>query len=418
MAARFERVECPAFGARRTQRARDSHADQAPITYGRGIGCNVFDVDGNRYVDLVAGFGALSLGHAPAALNLTLTAQAEELGLALGDVYGSEPKLALCERLARLYPLPGARVMLGLSGADAVTAAMKTAVLASGKERLIAFTGGYHGLSHGPLSACGLHESFRTPFAGQLGNHVSFVDYPTSENALERVLAEVASILKEGGIGAILVEPVLGRGGCVVPPSAFLPALRALCDHHHALLICDEIWTGIGRSGEWLMSAAAGVVADLVCVGKGLGGGQPISACIGAGSAMANWGDHGGNAIHTATHFGSPLASACALATLNALETENLPARALTVGAHWRQELHTATLGRGALSVDGAGLMVGVGIDGGAARALTVMRQLLKRGFIVLTGGTRGDIMTLTPPLTIDPELLSPVYEGAIWRAK
>ena len=406
LAARLAAVESPAFDARRDARARQSGEEQAPIVYERGEGPNVVDVDGNVYVDLAAGFGALLLGHVPAGVAAALAAQERRMWLALGDVYAAEPKVALCERLAKAFPEPGARVMIGASGADAVTAALKTAVLATGRPGVLAFEGAYHGLSHGPLAACGLLPSFREPFADQLNAHVVFAPYPRDAAALAIALDAVDRALRGGAIGAVLVEPILGRGGCVVPPAGFLQGLRAACDRWGALLVCDEIWTGLGRSGAWLASVAEGVVPDLVCLGKGLGGGLPISACLGREGVMAAWGAHGGSTIHTATHFGAPLACAAALATLDALERDDLVRRSREVGDRWMARLRARLDGRGAVEVRGRGLMVGVELEGGAARALAVTRRLLQRGWIVLTGGAAGDVLTLTPPLDIDEGIL------------
>jgi len=408
LGARLAAVESPSVDARRRARTRDSGEDQSPIVYASGVGANVFDVDGNRFVDLAAGFGALLLGHRPAAVADAIDRQRERLWLALGDVYPSNAKVELCERLVALYPRPGARVLLGSSGADAVTAALKTAVLATGRPGIVAFGGAYHGLSYAPLAACGLRPGFREPFAGQLNAHVTFAPYPDAEQGagLGETMAVVERVLVRGDVGAVLVEPILGRGGCVVPPPAFLPALRAACDASGALLVCDEIWTGLGRSGAWLTSVADGVVPDVVCLGKGLGGGLPISACIGSERAMSYWGSHGGTTIHTATHFGAPLACAAALATLRALEAGELPRRAAEVGARWSARLDGAVAGKGARAIRGRGLMLGVALHGGPARALAVTSRLLARGWIVLTGGASGDTLTLTPPLDIDEALL------------
>jgi 4-aminobutyrate aminotransferase/(S)-3-amino-2-methylpropionate transaminase len=341
-----------------------------------------------------------------------VAAQQARLTLALGDVYAADVKAPLCEELARLFPEKGARVMLGLSGADAITAALKTAMLATGKPGVVAFHGGYHGLSYAPLAACGLAPSFRAPFEAQLGGFVSFAPYPEDDAGLDVSLEAVRSVLRRGACGAVLVEPILGRGGCVAPPAAFLPSLRSACDEAGALLVVDEIWTGLGRSGAWLASAAGGVVADVVCVGKALGGGLPISACIGREAVMRAWATRGGGAIHTATHFGSPLACAAALATLRELRTRRLPARAGSVGDRWRSRLASLE-GCGVREVRGAGLMVGVEVLGGAGRALAASRGLLARGYLVLTGGTDGDTLTLTPPLGIDEVLLT-AFVGAL----
>jgi 4-aminobutyrate aminotransferase/(S)-3-amino-2-methylpropionate transaminase len=406
MAGKLALFEAPAFEARRNARAQESGEPQLPIVYAEGTGAKVVDVDGNAYVDLVAGFGALLLGHCPPRVKDAIDRQSARLWLALGDVFASDAKAPLCDRLARLYPEAGARVMLGSSGADAVTAALKTAVLATGRAGVVAFEGAYHGLSHGPLAACGLRASFREPFAGQLNADVTFAPYPNDERSLGEAMAIVRSALAKGNVGAVLVEPVLGRGGCVVPPRRFLPLLRAACDEADALLVSDEIWTGLGRSGAWVASLDDGAIADIICLGKGLGGGLPISACIGSGGTMAAWARHGGATIHTATHFGAPMACAAAIATLDTLEDRRLPERAKDVGLRWTEELRKRCASVGVIEVRGRGLMVGLAVDGGARRALAAARRLLARGWIVLTGGIRGDVLTLTPPLDIDEALL------------
>ena len=403
MAARLAAVECPAFDARRQARADASGAEQTPIVYARGIGSNVFDVDGNRYVDLIAGFGALVLGHDPPTVTRALEAQSERLLLALGVVYASDVKLFACERIAKLFPEPGARVMLGLSGADAITAALKTAVLATGRPRVVAFEGAYHGLSHGPLAACGLNAAFREPFAAQIGSFVTFAPYPATEASLDASLSCVRDATKAGDVAAVLVEPILGRGGCVVPPDGFLGELRKICDDAGALLVADEIWTGMGRAGAMLASAAA--LPDVVCLGKGLGGGAPISACVGRASVMEAWGKHGGSAIHTATHFGSPPACAAAIAVVDALERGALAERAAKLGERLRVALSRT------LPARGKGLMVGVELESPAA-ALRVSRALLEQGWLALTGGASGNCLTLSPALTITEGQLDAFVEA------
>jgi 4-aminobutyrate aminotransferase / (S)-3-amino-2-methylpropionate transaminase / 5-aminovalerate transaminase len=397
------RLESPAFEARRDERARQSGLEQGPIVYARGQGANVLDVDGNRYVDLTAGFGALILGHGKSAATDAATLAMTNLSLALGDVYASEIKVRACEAIAGIFPEADARVMLGLSGADAVTCALKTALLRTGKPGIVAFEGSYHGLSHGPLAALGFAPSFREPFAPHLGVPVTFAPYPRTNADLDASLTPVRAALAKGDVGAILVEPILGRGGCVVPPVSFLPALRSLADEVDALLIADEIWSGMGRTGTMLACEYAGaVVPDVLCLGKGLGGGLPISACIGRGRVMEAWGGHGGTRLHTGTHFGSPPSCAAALATIEAIRSQGLLDRATTVGDAWRAELAAIPN----VEVSGRGLMVGVKLND-LSRALTAMRTLLERGFIVLTGGAQGNTLTLSPPLTIAPTLLT-----------
>jgi 4-aminobutyrate aminotransferase/(S)-3-amino-2-methylpropionate transaminase len=285
-------------------------------------------------VDLAAGFGALVLGHASPALLGALADQGPKLALALGDLYASDVKVRLLERLAALDPRPGARALLGQSGGDAVTAALKTARLATGRPGVVSFVGAYHGLGYGPLAALGLVPSWREAFADQLNAHVRFAPYPRDATSLDASLEAVRRALATGEIGAVLVEPVQGRGGVVVPPAGFLAELRALTHDEGALLVADEVWTGLGRGGALVTTFADGVLPDLVCLGKGLGGGLPISACIGPDDVMQAWvRERGHEVVHTATFHGAPLACAAALATLDAIEAGGLASRANELGA-------------------------------------------------------------------------------------
>jgi 4-aminobutyrate aminotransferase/(S)-3-amino-2-methylpropionate transaminase len=382
------------------------------IVYQTGVGSNVVDVDGNRYVDLAAGFGALLTGHGHPAVLRVLSIQAARLTQALGDLYPSDAKIALLERLSRLYPEPRARVIVGQSGADAVTAALKTAVLATGKPGVIAFHGAYHGLSYAPLAACGLRETYRSPFLAQLGDHVTFADYPADGAALANSLAQVQAALSRGDVGAVLVEPVLGRGGVVVPPTGFLVELAALTRKSGALLVADEIWTGLGRAGAMLRSVADGVVPDVVCLGKGLGGGLPLSACIGSEAVMSAW-QRDDEVVHTSTFAGAPLACATAIATLDVISREKLVTRSEDVGARFLAALREALAGangsgvRGVRAVRGAGMMIGVDLGERPGAATALMQGLLRQGYIVSTGGGAREILVLTPPLTIAEPLLT-----------
>jgi 4-aminobutyrate aminotransferase/(S)-3-amino-2-methylpropionate transaminase len=392
------------MGPRRTPEISPGiQADVPPgsVVYATAAGSNVVDVDGNRYVDLCAGFGAQLLGHRHPYVQRVLELQVARLWQALGDVYPGDAKIALSERLAKLHPSGKGRVILGLSGADAVSAALKTAVLHTGKSGVLAFGASYHGLSHGPLAACGLRGSYRLPFADQLNPHVTFLPYPEDEQSAARILEQARAELRRGVVGAVLVEPILGRGGCIVPPPAFLPALLRLGREHGAVGIADEIWTALGRSGSLLVSAAA--APDLICLGKGLGGGLPISACLGSAEVMAAW-SRDAEVVHTSTFAGAPLTCATALATLDVLSRERLPERAASVGARFLDRLRSALPAR--FAVRGQGLMVGVDTGGGLGGAQRVQRALLERGYIVSSGGGGREVLILTPPLTIAEALL------------
>lgn len=405
LSAQLAELECPAFAHRRKARAG---ADQSnpPIVLARGQGSLVVDVDDNRYVDLAAGFGAVLLGHDHPAISHSISQQSQRLVQGLGDVYASDAKVKLLGALAALHPAREAQTLLGQSGGDAVTAALKTATLATGKRAFIAFDGAYHGLGYGPLPACGYRGSFREPFAAQLSDHVHFAPYPGVRHAsVDASLSFVRDLLSSYDVAAVLIEPILGRGGCVVPPPGFLSELTALSHEHDALVIADEIWTGLGRAGALVRSRADGADADILCFGKGLGGGLPISACVGSAAAMDGW-RRGGEVVHTSTHAGAPLACAAALATLGALHSERLVDRAVAVGNRVRAQLaeRIGSVHRAA-RVRGAGLMIGIELAN-ATEAQRVIAGALQRGYLVISGGVHGDTLTLTPPLTIDEQLL------------
>lgn len=370
------------------------------LVYARGLGCNVWDVDGNRYVDLCGGFGALLLGHGHPGVEHAVRKQLGSLSLALGDLADSDTKLRLLSELERRFRLDEPQAILGLSGADAVTAAIKTAVLATGRAGVLAFHGSYHGLSYAPLAAIGLRESYLRPFAGQLGDHVTRLPYPDSEAAL----GELETALRNREVGAVLLEPVLGRGGVRPLSKPTLERIGAATRNAGALLIADEIWTGLGRSGELSWTLAAGVVPDLLCLGKGLGGGLPISACLGSSRLMSHWA-RSAEVVHTSTHSGNPLGCAAALATLSVLDDEHLVERSRTLGDAFRERLAQG-LAEFPVEVRGAGLMIGVELRGRPGSAARVMDALLDRGYIVSTGGGERDTVVLTPPLVVNPALL------------
>ncbi len=391
-------VECPGLTARRRRREEITGASHDPIVWVHAKGANVVDADGNRYVDLTGGFGVALLGHGHRDVVEAVQRQAGRLLHALGDVYPSAAKIGLEARIAATVPWP-ARVILGLSGADAVEAALKTARLATGRPGVLAFEGGYHGLSYGALAECGYKSAFREPFAGQLNPNVRFAPYPSTAD-LDRALEAARAALADGVVGAVLIEPILGRGGVEPAAEGALASLGAMAKERGALLIVDEIYTGLGRTGPWLRSIATGCEPDVVVIGKALGGGVPVSAAVVREEAARAWGASVGEAIHTSTFLGNPLSCAAALASLEVL------ARPETTAMIGRCAVALERSLRAALSRDGAGvrrltfagMLVGITLDGGLRRALSVCRRMLERGYVVLTGGVDGDVLTLTPP--------------------
>jgi len=373
-------------------------APAPPIFWERAAGANVWDVDGNRFVDLGAGFGVANVGHAHPRVVAAIRSQSERLLHAMGDVHPPDVKVALLERLAGLFPGgEPARATLASSGSDAVEIALETALLATGKPGVVAFQGAYHGVSLGALDATEL-GAFRAPFAARLPGATVFARFGDAEDAARA--ARSAHV----PVGAVLVEPIQGRGGERVPPAGFLAALRALCDREGWLLIADEIYTGFGRTGRWFACEHEGVVPDLLCVGKGLASGMPISACVGRAAVMDAWPASTGEALRTQTFLGHPPGCAAALASIAVLEEEKLVERSAALGAFALDRLGRRVGGRAA--VRGRGLLLGIECrDGEHARRASA--RALGAGVIAIQSGARGEVIAITPPLSIEEDLLA-----------
>ncbi len=391
---------------RRKRREEQTGANHDPIVWVEARGANVVDADGNRYVDLTSGFGVAFVGHRHPEVVEAVKRQADRLLHALGDLHPSDVKIELLERLCALAPWPRARAMLSLSGADAVTAALKTAVMATGKTGVIAFEGSYHGLTYGPLAVSGYADRFRAPFQAQLQPDVLFAPWPARDADVDAAAQTLPADWSH--IGAVIVEPIQGRAGVRLPPPGFLGALKRQCEKNGALLIVDEIFTGVGRCGAWWRSVEDGVVPDVICVGKALGGGLPVSACIASEDVMSAWGAPDREAIHTGTFYGDPLGSATALATIDLIERERLVQAAGEHGDAFAAALRGSSL-PGVSEIRHAGLMLGLQLEA-PKRALVVTRSLLERGYLVLPAGTNADVIQLTPPVSVS----GPQLEGFV----
>ena len=390
LARRLRRVESPNI----TYLAPDF-----PVFWEEAKGCLVTDVDGNRFLDVTAAFGVASVGHSHPRVVAAVRAQAEKLLHGMGDVHPSEVKVRLCERVAELVPLPHPQVILGQNGGDAVEAALKTAMLATGRPGVLAFEGGYHGLTYGALDVTA-RADFRTPFQPQLGGFTRHLPYGCP---LEHVRAH----LTDHTPGAVLAEPIQGRGGIVVPPPGWLRGLREVCSETNTLLILDEIFTGWGRTGDWFACDHEGVIPDILCVGKAMGGGLPISACVASTDLMASWGESTGEALHTSTFLGNPVACAAALAALDVLEEEDLPGRALQRGAVFAGGLHAlqSEFPEQIAGVRGRGLMLGLEFVS-PSLALPLVPVALRAGLILLPAGD-GRVLEFVPPLVIEEEQIA-----------
>ena len=292
-----------------------------PIALARGEGSWVWDVDGARYLDLLAGIAVTSLGHAHPAVVEAVSRQVGTLAHT-SNLAMHEPGVALAERLAAMVPAP-ARVFLCQDGATANEAALKIARKrgnATGRDQIVSTVGGFHGRSAGSLAVTGT-PSKREPFEPLPGG-VVFVEYGDVEALTAAIGPRTA---------AVILEPVQGESGVIVPPAGYLAAARAACDAHGALLIADEVQSGLGRAGSWLMSVDQGVIPDVITLAKGIAAGLPLGAVIATGEAL----DVLVPGDHATTFGGNPVSCAAALAVIGVIESEGLLEHVTKVGEHW-----------------------------------------------------------------------------------
>lgn len=363
--------------------------NDAPL-WAEALGANVLDVEGNRYLDLTSGFGVALIGHRHPAVVAAIKRQAGRLIHGLGDAQGHPLRIELAAALARIAPLAQARVGFAISGADAVELAVKTALLATGRSRILAFQPSYHGLTLGAL-ALSSRRHFRAGFESHLHRRVKRLPYGCPA-------PRVAGELEDRGYAALVVEPVVGREGVLLPPSGWLAELGSLCRRHGTLMVADEVLTGGGRTGHWFAVNREAVEPDLVCCGKALGGGLPLAAVIGRAEVMAAW-DAPGEARHTATFVAHPLACAASLATLRVIADERLIDRAGHIGARFYGVLsHWPSRFEGVRAVHGRGALWGIEW-GSKALAAAFAERLTRRGVLLLRGGSTGRVTQLLPPL-------------------
>ncbi len=381
-------------------------ADDFPVFWDAASGATVADADGNEYIDCTAAFGVANVGHCNPRVAEAISQQARRLMHGMGDVHPTELRVRLFERLAGILPAQLEKSFLATTGSEAIEAALKTAILATGKTRFAAYRGAYHGLSFGALAVGGI-ERFRRPFERVLIGEPLLLDYPRDGAISGDAAAENARELlaRHDDLAALLIEPIQGRAGCVVPPSGYLSALRDVCDDLRIVMIVDEIFTGFGRTGNWFTIEREGVVPDIVCIGKAMASGLPMSATVGRAAVMDAWPPSTGEALHTSTYLGSPLGCAAALATIDELEQNALPARAAMLGDRLGEKLQTLRAYDSVRDVRGRGLLWGVALAD-AATANAVVKRSLARGVILLQSGTDGDAISISPPLVIEESQL------------
>jgi acetylornithine/N-succinyldiaminopimelate aminotransferase len=345
----------------------------------RGEGCYVWDEDGRRYLDLLGGLAVNVLGHGHPALVAAVTEQLRTLGQ-VSNFFATPLQVALAERLLEISCADGGRVFFANSGTEALEAAFKMA-RRTGRSAIVAATGGFHGRTMGSLALTG-KPAIREPFAPLPGGvvHVPYADVDALAAAVD---ADTA---------AVVLEPIQGEAGVRVPPAGYLRAARQITSRHGALLVLDEVQTGIGRTGEWFAFQHDGVRPDVVTVAKGLGGGFPIGACLGFGRAA----DLLGPGSHGSTFGGNPVAAAAGLAVLETVERDGLLDNVNKVGDQLRRGVES--LGDPLVAgVRGRGLLLAIELT--TPVATQAAAAALDAGFIV--NAVSSDALRLAPPLVL-----------------
>jgi len=375
-------------------------ANDFPVFWESARDALVSDVDGNRYLDFTSAFGVATTGHANPAVVRAIAEQAQLLPHGMGDVHPSAGKVRLLARLTDLAPLEQPKAFLCSTGAESVEYALKTALLATDSPSVLSFAGSYHGLSYGALEVSGIRK-FRDPWRKQLREATRFVRFPDPREpkSSERVLDAVSKTLRKNrDVGAVIVEPIQGRAGVVVPPEGFLTGLRSLCTAHDALLILDEIYTGFGRTGTMFACEREQVQPDIICLGKALGGGFPISAAIARGEVADAWPRSAGEALHTSTFLGNPMGCAAALANLAEIARLDVPRLAREREGAIAERLHDLQrFTTHIVDVRGRGLLWALEFKEPALANACVLRSLA-RGLLLLQSGLRGESITIAPP--------------------
>jgi 4-aminobutyrate aminotransferase len=388
-------------------------------TWSRGDGHRLYDSAGKAYLDFVCGIATTILGHRHPQVSAAIHAQTDRLVHVSNGLGFIEPVARLAQVLAQRMPAGLDSVFLSNSGTEAVEGALKLARRATGRQAIVCFSGAFHGRTFGSLSVTTSNPNFQAGH-GPLLPAVHVVPFPSAyrdfagdeEAATDASLAALDRLLTEEAaptdVAAVLIEPVLGEGGFVPAPVEFLRRLRALCDEHGILLICDEIQSGYGRTGRMWAFEHAGIVPDVVCLAKAMANGLPLGAVVARRELHERW----GLGAHGSTFGGNPVCCAAAVAVLETIEREGLVANAAARGDELRAGLQKlADRDERIGDVRGPGMMIGVEFvkdrstrepDGDLGNA--VIARCADAGLLLITCGVAHNIVRWIPPLDVTSE--------------
>jgi 4-aminobutyrate aminotransferase len=422
--------EAPKWRERDKKSVSRAYARYTDLVVKDGQGSFIIDVDGNRYLDFGCGIAVTSLGHRHPDVVKAVHAQVDSYWHT--SIVTEHVRLTeAAEKVASICPAPLDTVFFANSGAEVVEGALKLARMVTGRQGIISFTGAFHGRTFGALSVTTSIAKYRERYFPLLPG-VYHTPYPYCFRECEHAAGEPCPIalgheierlfrhvVPAGEVAAILVEPIQGEGGYIVPPAGFLATLRRICDRHGILLIFDEVQSGVGRTGRWLASEHDEVVPDVVILAKALGNGLPIGAIVASADVMAAWpaGSHG------STFGGNAVSCAAVVATLGVIERDGLLQRAEELGKRiserargWQRQVG------GPADVRGRGLMIGLEFMDSAGmpdaeRVDEIRSTCLERGLLLLACGTDHNVIRLIPPLNLsdsETEQAMEILEAAV----
>ncbi|TMB62093.1 MAG: aspartate aminotransferase family protein [Chloroflexi bacterium] len=407
-----------------------------PVVVARAVGSEVWDPEGKRYLDFVAGIGALNLGHQHPDVTAAVREQLERYTHVSAQVVTYEPYVRLAQELDRIYPRGDAALatksVFANSGAEAVENSMKIARVATGREWIIAFQNSFHGRTYAAMTATGKTKNSRMAFMRTTTPNIAHLPYPYPYRPLAPLegddLAELYVRLFEQAldtnlapehVAAVIIEPIQGEGGFIVPPARFLKRIAAICRRHDILFIADEIQTGMARTGRMFAIEHSGVTPDLLVTSKSLGAGFPIGAVTGRADLF----DALGPGTLGSTFGGHPIACAAAIKTIEVIERDGLAARATAIGATLRRRFEAMAKSQAGIGdVRGVGAMQAIELvqdrtTKKPAPVDAIIKRACERGLLVLRAGLYSNVIRTLVPLTItDPQLEEglDILEGSI----
>ncbi|MCX5726224.1 MAG: aspartate aminotransferase family protein [Candidatus Saganbacteria bacterium] len=396
-----------------------AHYTELEVTRGRGT--YLFGADGKKYLDFAPGIAGTNIGHCHPKVVAAAEKQIHNLIHACAGIVYYEQNIALAEKLKEIAPGDLSMSFFCQSGSEAVEGALKLAKYVTGKPGIICFKGSFHGRTLGALSITTSKEKYQKGYKPLLPN-VFVAPYPylfqaggKAEKLAKKCLSETEKILKKnkGKIATMIVEPIQGEGGYVVPPKKFLQGLRALCNKHNVLLIFDEVQSGFGRTGKMFASEHFGVIPDIMALAKALASGFPLGAVVSTEELMTKWspGAHGG------TLTGNPVSCAAALATIDVIENEKLAKNSEELGNYFKKKLEELKGKYPVIGdVRGLGLMIGVefvksGTNEPNPEAVKfILKECLRTGLILISCGTCDQVIRFIPPLSVSKEEIDQAF--------